>query len=124
MVQIDVLEKPIERIKETCAMMGIAEKFDRALPDLETFLEAEVARGETRETRLTFDGLRYLKQLLIRKETPDRSKFDIHDLAEMKWWSDELEVSREKLRSLVDKIGNSAATVRKELDREKSNVRT
>jgi hypothetical protein len=124
MVQIDVLEKPIERIKETCAMMGIAEKFDRALPDLETFLEAEVARGETRETRLTFDGLRYLKQLLIRKETPDRSKIDIHDLAEMKWWSDELEVSREKLRSLVDKIGNSAATVRKELDREKSNVRT
>ena len=55
MVQIDVLEKPIERIKETCAMMGIAEKFDRALPDLETFLEAEVARGETSETRLTFD---------------------------------------------------------------------
>jgi hypothetical protein len=57
MVQIDVLEKPIERIKKTCAMVGIAEKFDRALPDLETFLEAEVARGETRETRLTFDGL-------------------------------------------------------------------
>jgi hypothetical protein len=64
MAQIDVLDKPIERIKETCAMMGIAEKFDRALPDLETFLEAEVARGETRETRLTFDGLRYLKQVL------------------------------------------------------------
>lgn len=46
MVQIDVLEKPIERIKETCAMMGIAAKFDRALPDLETFLEAELARGK------------------------------------------------------------------------------
>lgn len=66
MVQIDVLEKPIERIKETCAMMGIAEKFDRALPDLETFLEAEVAKGETRETRLTYDGLLYLKQLLAK----------------------------------------------------------
>jgi hypothetical protein len=64
MVQIDVLEKPIERIKETCALMGIAEKLDRALPDLETFLEGEVARGETRETRLTFDGLLYLKQRL------------------------------------------------------------
>jgi hypothetical protein len=63
MAQIDVLDKPIERIKETCAMMGIAEKFDRALPDLETFLEAEVARGEISETRLTFDGLRYLKQM-------------------------------------------------------------
>jgi hypothetical protein len=63
-VQIDVLEKPIERIKTTCAMVDIAEKFDRALPDLETFLEAEVARGETRETRLTFDGLIYLRRLL------------------------------------------------------------
>ncbi|WP_197427334.1 hypothetical protein [Bradyrhizobium retamae] len=66
MVEIDVLEKPIGRIRETCAMMGIAEKFDRALPDLETFLEAEVARGETRETKLTFDGLLYLKQLLAK----------------------------------------------------------
>ena len=66
MVQIDVLEKPIERIRDTCAIMGIAEKFDHALPDLETFLEAEVARGETRETRLTYDGLIYLKQLLAK----------------------------------------------------------
>jgi hypothetical protein len=67
MVQIDVLERPIERIKETCAMTGIAERFDRALPDFETFLEAEVARGETSETRLTYDGLLYLKQLLTRR---------------------------------------------------------
>jgi hypothetical protein len=66
MVQIDVLEKPIERIKETCAMMGIAEQFDRALPELETFLEGEVANGETSESRLTMDGLLYLKQLLAK----------------------------------------------------------
>jgi hypothetical protein len=64
MVRIDVLEKPIERIRETCAITGIADKFERALPELETFLEAEVAKGETRETRLTFDGLCYLKQVL------------------------------------------------------------
>ncbi|WP_454628382.1 hypothetical protein [Bradyrhizobium cenepequi] len=67
MVQIDVLEKPIERIKETCVMMGIAEKFERALPELETFLEGEVANGETRETRLTYDGLCYLQQIFSRK---------------------------------------------------------
>ena len=66
MVQNDVLEKPIQRIKETCAITGIADKFERALPELETFLEAEVARGETRETRLTFDGLCYLKQIFAR----------------------------------------------------------
>lgn len=64
MVRIEALEKPIERIRETCAITGIADKFERALPELETFLEAEVAKGETRETRLTFDGLCYLKQVL------------------------------------------------------------
>jgi hypothetical protein len=66
MVAIDVLEKPIERIKQTCAMMGIAERFDRALPELETFLEGEVANGETSQSRLTMDGLLYLKQLLAK----------------------------------------------------------
>jgi hypothetical protein len=64
MVEINVLEKPIERIKETCVMMGITEKFDRALPQLETYLEGEVAKGETSETRLTYNGLCYLKEVL------------------------------------------------------------
>jgi hypothetical protein len=64
MVEINVLEKPIERIKETCEMMGIAEKFDRALPELETYLEGEVAKGETSETRLTYNGLCYLKGVI------------------------------------------------------------
>jgi hypothetical protein len=57
----EILEKPIERIKQTCVMMGIEEKFNQALPDLETFLEAEVADGET---RLTYDGLCFLKDKL------------------------------------------------------------
>jgi hypothetical protein len=64
MSKIDILDKPIERIQETCAMMGIADQFDRALPELETFLEAEVASGETSETRLTYGGLCYLRQIL------------------------------------------------------------
>ncbi|MBP2426596.1 MULTISPECIES: hypothetical protein [Bradyrhizobium] len=64
MVEINVLEKPIERIKQTCELMGIADRFDRALPELETFLEAEIAQGEVRESRLTLDGLCYLRQLL------------------------------------------------------------
>jgi hypothetical protein len=50
MSKIDILDKPIERIQETCAMTGIADQFDRALPELETFLEGEVANGETSET--------------------------------------------------------------------------
>ncbi|WP_141713488.1 hypothetical protein [Bradyrhizobium elkanii] len=64
MVEINVLEKPIERIKQTCELVGIADRFDRALPELETFLEAEIAQGEVRESRLTLDGLCYLRQLL------------------------------------------------------------
>lgn len=43
-------------------MVGAAEKFDRALPELETFLEEEVANGETSESRLTYDGLCFLKE--------------------------------------------------------------
>jgi hypothetical protein len=61
-VQINILDRPIERIKETCALMGIEDKFDHALPELETYLEGEVARGETSETRLTYNGLCFLKQ--------------------------------------------------------------
>jgi hypothetical protein len=63
---IDVLEKPISRIKETCEMMGIAQKFDSALPELETYLESQVADGETSETRLTYNGLCYLKQVFAK----------------------------------------------------------
>jgi hypothetical protein len=64
MTKIDILDKPIARIRETCAMRGIADQFERALPELETFLEGEVADGETSETRLTYDGLRHLRHLL------------------------------------------------------------
>ena len=61
MVMIDVLEKPIERIKETCEMVGAGEKFERTLPELENYLEEEVSRGETRETQLTYNGLCFLR---------------------------------------------------------------
>ena len=63
---IDVLEKPISRIKETCEMMGIGQKFDSALPELETYLESQVADGETSETRLTYNGLCFLKQVFAK----------------------------------------------------------
>lgn len=64
MSKTDILDKPIERIQETCAMIGIADQFDRALPELEAFLEGEVLNGETSEARLTYDGLCYLRQIL------------------------------------------------------------
>jgi hypothetical protein len=67
MVTINILDKPIERIRETCELVGAREKFERVLPELETFLEAEIARGETSEARLTYDGLCFLKEAFARK---------------------------------------------------------
>jgi hypothetical protein len=63
---IPVLEKPIARIRETCAMAGSADRLDQALPGLETCLEGEVADGETGETRLTYNRLCFLKELFAR----------------------------------------------------------
>jgi len=61
-VIVNVLEKPIERIRETCALVGAADKFEQTLPELETYLASEVANGETSETRLTYNGLCFLRQ--------------------------------------------------------------
>jgi hypothetical protein len=57
--QINLFEKPIERIKGTCNLMGIADDFECKL--LETLLEGLVADGETDENRLTVSGLSFLK---------------------------------------------------------------
>jgi hypothetical protein len=60
--EIDVLEKPIERIRRTCDLMGVLADFERKLPALETHLEGLVADGENDEGRLTVNGLTFLKQ--------------------------------------------------------------
>ena len=70
-IQIDVLEKPLSRIQEICTLLGANDTFERALPELETYLEKEVAGGETRETVLTDVGFRFLQSKLQTK--PDGS---------------------------------------------------
>jgi hypothetical protein len=45
----------------------------------------------------------------------DRSKINMHEDYEVKYWTKELGVDKEQLQKLVDKVGNSAAAVRKEL---------
>ena len=42
-----------------------------------------------------------------------------HVASEVKCWTHELGVTREQLQKLVDKVGNAAAAVRKELEHEK-----
>ena len=54
---------------------------------------------------------------IIKRDTPDRSKINMHGSWELKYWTRELGVSKEELQRAVDKVGNSAATVRKELVR-------
>jgi hypothetical protein len=52
---------------------------------------------------------------LTRREQPDRSKINMHQGFEVKYWTHTLGVSKERLQQAVDKVGNSAAAVRKEL---------
>jgi len=49
------------------------------------------------------------------KIRPDRSKINMQHRAELKHWTRELGVSQAQLQSVIDKVGNSAAAVRKEL---------
>lgn len=52
---------------------------------------------------------------LKKKGQPDRSKINMHEAHEVKYWTHQLGVSREKLQAAVEKVGNAAAAVRKEL---------
>ncbi len=52
---------------------------------------------------------------LTKKGTQDRSRINMSEDYEVKYWTRHLGVSREELQKAVDKVGNSAASVRKEL---------
>jgi Protein of unknown function (DUF3606) len=54
---------------------------------------------------------------LKKKGVADRSKINMHEDYKVKHWTKKLGVSREQLQKAVDKVGNSAAAVRKELGR-------
>lgn len=52
---------------------------------------------------------------LTKRHQPDRSKINMHEDYEVKYWTHALGKTREELQKAVDKVGNSAAAVRKEL---------
>jgi len=52
---------------------------------------------------------------LKRQGPQDRSKINMQEAYEVKYWARALGVSMEELQKAVDKVGNSAAAVRKEL---------
>ncbi|WP_247402692.1 DUF3606 domain-containing protein [Bradyrhizobium sp. 76] len=52
---------------------------------------------------------------LTKRGQRDRSKINMHDHFEVKYWTKQLGVSKDELQKAVDKVGNSAAAVRKQL---------
>jgi 3-oxoacyl-[acyl-carrier-protein] synthase III len=52
---------------------------------------------------------------LTKRDQRDRSMINMHEDFEVKYCTEELGVSRDELQKAVDKVGNSAAAVRKEL---------
>jgi hypothetical protein len=52
---------------------------------------------------------------LTKRSTPDRSKIDTQDDKQLKYWSKSPDVPKEDLLGAIDKVGNAAAAVRKEL---------
>lgn len=52
---------------------------------------------------------------LTKKGSQDRSRINMNEDFEVKYWTRHLGVSREDLQKAVEKVGNSAAAVRKEL---------
>ena len=49
------------------------------------------------------------------RDQPDRSKINMGEDFEVKCWLKALGISRSELQRAVDKVGNSAVAVRKEL---------
>jgi len=51
----------------------------------------------------------------LKTARPDRSKISMQNEVEVKYWMRHLGITRKRLQSIVDKVGSSAASVRKEL---------
>ena len=55
---------------------------------------------------------------LAKISQPDRSKIAMGEEHEVKYWTKHLGVSKEELQRAVDKVGNSAAAVKKQLGKQ------
>lgn len=52
---------------------------------------------------------------LTKRDQPDRSKINMSEDFEVRYWLKALGVSKDQLLRAIEKVGNSAAAVRKEL---------
>ena len=51
----------------------------------------------------------------LNRGQPDRSKINMSEDYEVKYWAKELGITRDELQKVIDKVGDSVAAVRKEL---------
>jgi predicted RNA-binding protein YlqC (UPF0109 family) len=51
----------------------------------------------------------------LNRGEPDRSRINMHEEYEVKYWTKHLGCSREELEKIVAKVGNSAKAIEKEL---------
>jgi hypothetical protein len=73
-----------------------------------------VKRNESDATRFTFRIARGAKKM-ISKTTPDRSKIIILHEDHVKYWTRHFGVTKDELARAIERVGNSAAAVRKQL---------
>ena len=59
---------------------------------------------------------------LTKKAQFERSKINLHAPDELRCWAHKLGITREDLRKAVEKVGNSAAAVRKELKKQRDEL--
>src|SRR3954452_12760271 len=77
-------------------------------------------QAERGRTSRAMNGLfrRWRKKMsdnLTKRDQRDRSKINMHEDFEVKYWTKALGVSRDELQKAFDKVGISAAAVRKQL---------
>jgi hypothetical protein len=58
---------------------------------------------------------RFVRDSFTKRVVPDRSKITVTSESEVKYWMKHFGVKREELERAVERVGNSAASVRKEL---------
>ena len=61
-----------------------------------------------------------MAEALTNKAPPLRNHIAMNEELEVKYWTKHLGVTRDELERAVDKVGNSAAAVRKELETSRS----
>jgi Protein of unknown function (DUF3606) len=54
------------------------------------------------------------------KPPPSRNKIDLRDAAQIRAWSRRLKITSDELRTIVSKVGDSAVTVTKEVELQRS----